>query len=138
MPMRQEARPVATRSVNLIHREALGNIIRIQQRADPTCGIGLGTAARVENALNEREFGQGQTAAIESTNSLGRCAAGHHLLPRSFRLSIFYRQCFRAMRSMASKLRSTSTSVVAQDDRLIRIAVRPCQTVTLHQQVPSV
>ena len=50
----------------------------------------------------------------------------------------FYRQYFRAMRSMASKLRSTSKSVVAQDDTLIRIAVRPCQTVTPHQQVPSV
>jgi hypothetical protein len=36
------------------------------------CGIGLGTAARVENALNDREFGQGQTAAIGSTSSLGR------------------------------------------------------------------
>ena len=55
-----------------------------------------------------------------------------------FGLSIFYRQYFRAMRSMASKLRSTSKSVVAQDDTLIRIAVRPCQTVAPHQQVPSV
>ena len=38
---------------------------------------------------------------------------------------------------MASRLRSTSSSVVAQDDTLMRIAVRPCQTVMPHQHVPS-
>ncbi len=42
-----------------------------------------------------------------------------------------------AARSMASRLRSTSSSVVAHDDTLIRMAVRPCQTVPPHQQVPS-
>ena len=52
------------------------------------------------------------------------------------------RACFRtraarATRSIASRLRSTSSSVVAQDDTLMRIAVRPCQTVPPHQQVPS-
>ena len=40
-----------------------------------------------------------------------------------------------AMRSIASKLFSTSASVVAHDDTLIRIAVCPCQTVAPHQQV---
>ena len=42
-----------------------------------------------------------------------------------------------AMRIMACRLRSTSLSVVAQEDTLIRIAVFPCQTVPPHQQVPS-
>ena len=32
---------------------------------------------------------------------------------------------------------STSASVVAQDDTLIRIASRPCQRVPPHQQMPS-
>jgi hypothetical protein len=43
----------------------------------------------------------------------------------------------RAMRVMAARLRSTSGSVVAQDETLMRIAVLPCQTVPPHQQVPS-
>jgi len=38
---------------------------------------------------------------------------------------------------MATKLRSTSDSVVAQDDTLSRPAPRPFQTVPPHQQVPS-
>ncbi len=42
------------------------------------------------------------------------------------------------MRIIASTLRSTSVSVVAHDDTLMRIAVRPCQTVMPAQQVPSV
>src|SRR5207253_7754486 len=38
---------------------------------------------------------------------------------------------------IAFTLCSTSSSVVAQDETLIRIAVRPCQTVPPHQHVPS-
>ena len=45
--------------------------------------------------------------------------------------------CIRAaMRTIASTLRSTSASVVAHDDTLMRMAVRPCHTVPPHQQVP--
>jgi hypothetical protein len=116
MPMRREARPVATRSVNLIHREALGNIIRIQQRADPTCGIGLGTAARVENALNDREFGQGQTAAIESTSSLGRwpqvtiCCQG--LFAFLFFTDSTFEQCGAWRLSYAQRLRPWSPKMI--------------------------
>ena len=40
-------------------------------------------------------------------------------------------------RSIAGRLRSTSSSVVAHEETLIRIAARPCQTVPPHQQVPS-
>ena len=43
----------------------------------------------------------------------------------------------RAARPIASRQRSTSASVVAQDDTLMRIAVRPCHTVPPHQHVPS-
>ena len=43
----------------------------------------------------------------------------------------------RATRIIASRLRSTSSSVVAHEETLMRIAVRPCQTVPPHQQVPS-
>ena len=43
----------------------------------------------------------------------------------------------RAMRIIAARLCSTSCSVVAQDETLMRIAVRPCHTVPPHQQVPS-
>jgi len=39
--------------------------------------------------------------------------------------------------SMAARLRSTSSSVVAQHDTLMRIATRPCQVVPPHQQAPS-
>src|SRR5712671_8224941 len=42
-----------------------------------------------------------------------------------------------AIRTIASRLRSTSLSVVAHDDTLIRIAVFPCHSVTPHQHVPS-
>src|SRR5262245_57280826 len=42
-----------------------------------------------------------------------------------------------AARRMASALFSMSASVVAQEQTLMRIAVRFCQTVTPHQQVPS-
>ena len=42
-----------------------------------------------------------------------------------------------ATRRIASKLRSTSASVVAHDDTLIRIAVLPCHTVGPAQHVPS-
>lgn len=47
-----------------------------------------------------------------------------------------YRTC-PATRSIAARLRSTSASVVAHDDTLIRMAARPCQRVPPHQQVPS-
>ena len=43
----------------------------------------------------------------------------------------------RAIRMIASRLLSTSASVVAQLETLIRIAVFPCQTVPPHQHVPS-
>jgi hypothetical protein len=39
---------------------------------------------------------------------------------------------------MAAMLRSTSSSVVAQLETLMRIAVWPCHWVAPHQQVPSV
>jgi len=42
-----------------------------------------------------------------------------------------------AMRIIAATLRSTSSSVVAQQETEIRIAVCPCQIVPAHQQVPS-
>lgn len=42
------------------------------------------------------------------------------------------------MRIIAATLRSTSSSVVAQQETEIRIAVCPCQIVPAHQQVPSV
>jgi hypothetical protein len=42
-----------------------------------------------------------------------------------------------AAANIAARLRSTSSSVVAQDETLMRIAVRPCHTVVPHQQVPS-
>ena len=38
---------------------------------------------------------------------------------------------------MVARLKSTSSSVVTQDETLMRIAVWPCQTVEPHQQVPS-
>jgi len=38
---------------------------------------------------------------------------------------------------MASKLLSISRSVVAHEERLILIALRPCHTVPPQQQVPS-
>jgi len=41
------------------------------------------------------------------------------------------------MRTMAAMLRSTSAPVVDQLLTLILMAVRPCQTVIPHQQVPS-
>src|SRR5271157_619785 len=40
-------------------------------------------------------------------------------------------------RIMASRLRSTSSGVVAQEETLMRMAVRPCQVVGPHQQAPS-
>src|SRR5271157_465837 len=42
-----------------------------------------------------------------------------------------------AIRKIASRLRSTSASVVAQEETLMRMAERPCHTVPPHQQVPS-
>jgi hypothetical protein len=42
-----------------------------------------------------------------------------------------------ATRIIAATLRSTSSSVVAQLDTLIRIAACPCHRVPPHQQVPS-
>jgi hypothetical protein len=42
-----------------------------------------------------------------------------------------------ATRIMAATLRSTSSSVVAQLDTLIRIAACPCHRVPPHQHVPS-
>jgi len=41
------------------------------------------------------------------------------------------------MRIIAARLRSTSSCVVAHDETLMRIAVRPCQTVRPAYQVPS-
>ena len=43
----------------------------------------------------------------------------------------------RARRITASALRSMSSSEVAHDDTLMRIAVLPCHTVPPHQHVPS-
>ena len=42
-----------------------------------------------------------------------------------------------ATRNIAARLRSTSSSVVAHEETLIRMAARPCHTVPPHQQVPS-
>jgi hypothetical protein len=42
-----------------------------------------------------------------------------------------------AMASMACKLRVTSASVVAQEETLMRMALRPLHSVPPHQQVPS-
>ena len=42
-----------------------------------------------------------------------------------------------AIRSITARLRSTSSSVVAHDETLIRMAVCPCQIVPPHQHVPS-
>jgi hypothetical protein len=42
-----------------------------------------------------------------------------------------------AMRQTASKLKSISSSEVSQEDTLILMAVLPCHSVPLHQQVPS-
>ncbi len=42
-----------------------------------------------------------------------------------------------AILKMTARLRSTSPSVVAHDDTLMRIAVCPCHSVPPHQQVPS-
>ncbi len=42
-----------------------------------------------------------------------------------------------AIRSMAARLRSTSSSVVAHEETLMRIAVRSCHTVPPAQHVPS-
>jgi hypothetical protein len=41
------------------------------------------------------------------------------------------------MRRIAAMLLSTSSSVVAQDETLMRMAARPFHTVGPHQQVPS-
>ena len=41
------------------------------------------------------------------------------------------------MRTIAATLRSMSSSVVAQQDTLIRMAAWPCHSVPPHQQVPS-
>jgi len=42
-----------------------------------------------------------------------------------------------AMSNMATRLRITSASVVAQEETLIRMALRPFHTVPPHQHVPS-
>ena len=44
---------------------------------------------------------------------------------------------FFAILIMAARLRSMSSSVVAQQETLIRIEVLPLQSVPPHQQVPS-
>jgi hypothetical protein len=41
------------------------------------------------------------------------------------------------MRMMACRLRSKSSSVVAHEETLIRMATRPCHTVSPNQHVPS-
>src|SRR5487761_1938704 len=61
--------------------------------------------------------------------------AGREVPERAFRAHIAAR--YGAMRRIAARLRSTSSSVVAQFDTLMRIAVRPCHSVPPHQQVPS-
>src|SRR6185312_44561 len=71
----------------------------------------------------------------------GRCVAGGRLdrfrgQALQLRLELLG-VLSRATRSMASRLRSTSSSVVAQLLTLMRMAVRPCHTVPPHQQVPS-
>lgn len=48
-----------------------------------------------------------------------------------------YASDLRATRIMAAALFSTSSSVVAHEHKLIRIAVCFCHTVPPHQQVPS-
>ena len=47
------------------------------------------------------------------------------------------RRTSSATRSIAARLCSTSSSVVAHDDTLMRMAVCPCHTVPPTQQVPS-
>ena len=44
---------------------------------------------------------------------------------------------FRAMLMMAAALRLTSSSLVAQLETLMRMAVLPCHSVPTHQQVTS-
>jgi hypothetical protein len=52
-------------------------------------------------------------------------------------LNIMVRYISDVIRMIAAALFSTSSRVVCQDETLIRIASRPCQTVPPHQQVPS-
>jgi hypothetical protein len=47
------------------------------------------------------------------------------------------RRTSSATRTIAARLRSTSSSVVAHDDTLMRMAVCPCHTVPPTQHVPS-
>lgn len=58
------------------------------------------------------------------------------LLGTEFRAHTQDFNCFATL-MMAAGLRSTSSSVVAQLETEIRIAVCPCDTVPPHQQVPS-
>src|SRR5580704_9012782 len=48
-----------------------------------------------------------------------------------------YAPCSPAVLSIAAILSSTSSSVVAHEETLMRIAARPCHTVPPHQHVPS-
>jgi hypothetical protein len=57
------------------------------------------------------------------------CAFRAHICPYPARLCATW--------IIASRLRSTSSSVVAHELTLMRIAVLPCHRVTPHQQVPS-
>jgi hypothetical protein len=50
---------------------------------------------------------------------------------------ILFRHASSEAFSIAARLRSTSSLVVAKLDTLMRMAVHPCQTVEPHQQVPS-
>lgn len=52
-------------------------------------------------------------------------------------VAVMWSQCFAAARRIATRLRSTSSSVVAHEETLMRMAVRPCHTEPPHQQVPS-
>src|SRR5437773_7201700 len=110
-------------------------------------GFGFRVEESADRDLDRPSEGGGTGAQLRA----GACASKQHTEsrePNDTGLGVSLRRCKpgdqvavaftpAATRSIASKLRSTSSSVVAQEETLMRMAVRPCQTVAPAQHVPS-
>ena len=92
--------------------------------------IRVGAAARATRRRGSRERPWSHAWPMQQIHLAAR--GDEPVFPHTVRLA-----AAAAARSIESRLRSTSSSVVAQPLTLIRMAIRPCHRVGPHQHVPS-
>src|SRR5207248_5740061 len=105
------------------------------REAERRSGGGTGAGGRGAGSGTGGEARPHDAADSDQEHALGRAAGAAQRSPGDGTLRLGFTS--DATRSIAARLRSTSSSVVAHEETLMRMAVRPCHTVPPAQHVPS-